>query len=241
MEFKSPERRRRKAGSWMRVLVVEDEKRLAAGLKRGLEAEGFATDVALNGADGLWLAREHPYDAIVLDIMLPEINGYKVCASLREEGNWVPILMLTAKGGELDEAEALDTGADDYLTKPFSYVVLVAHLRALIRRGARERPAVLHAGDLRFDPGARRAYRGSMEIALTAREMALLEFLLRRSGEVVSKREILDHVWDYDFEGDPNIVEVYIRHLRNKLDRPFDRNAIETVRGAGYRLADNGG
>ena len=222
-------------------MVVEDEKRLAAGLKRGLEAEGFATDVALDGTDGLWLARENPYDVIVLDIMLPGINGFKVCATLRDEGNWTPILMLTAKDGELDEAEALDTGADDYLTKPFSYVVLVARLRALMRRGARERPAVLEAGDLRFDPGARRATRGEAHVELTAREMALLEFLLRHKGEVVSKREILDHVWDYDFEGDPNIVEVYVRHLRNKLDRPFGRAAIETLRGAGYRLAADGG
>jgi two-component system, OmpR family, response regulator len=225
----------------VRVLVVEDEKRLAAGLKKGLEAEGFATDVALTGTDGLWMAREHPYDAIVLDIMLPGINGYKVCAILREEGIWTPVLMLTAKDGELDEVEALDTGADDYLTKPFSYVVLVARLRALIRRGAPERPAVLKAGDLQFDPGARRAFRGHVEVDLTAREMMLLEFLLRRRGEVASKREILEHVWDYDFEGDPNIVEVYIGHLRNKLDRPFNRSSIETLRGAGYRLAANGG
>ena len=225
----------------MRVLIVEDEKRLAAGLKKGLEAEGFATDVALDGTDGLWMAREHPYDAIVLDIMLPGINGYKLCATLREEGIWIPILMLTAKDGELDEAEALDTGADDFLTKPFSYIVLVARLRALIRRGVRERPAVLEAGDLRFDPGARRASRGDTEVDLTAREMALLEFLLRHKGQVMSKREILEHVWDYDFEGDPNIVEVYVRHLRNKLDRPFGYSAIETLRGAGYRLAADGG
>ena len=221
--------------------MVEDEKRLAAGLKKGLEAEGFATDVALNGTDGLWMAREHPYGAIVLDIMLPGINGFKVCATLREEGVWTPILMLTAKDGELDEAEALDTGADDYLTKPFSNVVLVARLRALIRRGDRERPAVLEAGDLRFDPGSRKAWRQDSEVDLTAREMALLEFLLRRKGDVVAKREILEHVWDYDFEGDPNIVEVYVRHLRNKLDRPFGRSSIETVRGAGYRLDADGG
>ncbi|MGH2636779.1 MAG: response regulator transcription factor [Actinomycetota bacterium] len=225
----------------MRVLVVEDEKRLAAGLKKGLEAEGFATDVALDGTDGLWMARENPYDAIVLDIMLPGLNGYRVCATLREEGNWTPILMLTAKDGEFDEAEALDTGADDYVTKPFSYVVLVARLRALIRRGAGERPAILEAGDLRFDPGSRRAWRGETEVSLTAREMALLEFLLRRKGEVVSKTDILQHVWDYEFEGDLNIVEVYVRHLRNKLDRPFRRDGIETVRGAGYRLAADGG
>ncbi|HJR45791.1 MAG TPA: response regulator transcription factor [Actinomycetota bacterium] len=225
----------------MRVLVVEDEKPLAEGLKKGLDAEGFATDLAHDGTDGLWMARENPYDALVLDIMLPGVNGYQVCSTLRGEGNWTPILMLTAKNGELDEAEALDTGADDYLTKPFSYVVLVARLRALIRRGAGERPSVLDAGDLSFDPAARVARRGGSEIALTSREMSLLEFLMHRKGEVVSKREILDHVWDYDFDGDPNIVEVYVRHLRNKLDRPFGRAAIETLRGAGYRLAADGG
>ncbi len=225
----------------VRVLVVEDEKGLAAGLKRGLEAEGFATDVALNGTDGLWMAREQPYDAMVLDILLPGVNGFKICSSLREEGNWTPILMLTAKDGELDEAEALDSGADDYLTKPFSYVVLVAHLRALLRRGVRERPAVLEAGDLRLDPASHRCWRGETEIELTPREFSLLEFLLRRKGEVLPKREILDHVWDYDFEGDPNIVEVYIRHLREKLDRPFGQESVRTVRGAGYRLESDGG
>jgi two-component system OmpR family response regulator len=225
----------------MRVLVVEDEKRLAAGLRKGLEAEGFAVDVALDGGDGLWMAREHPYDAIVLDIMLPGTNGYRICATLRQEGIWTPILMLTAKGGEWDEVEGLDTGADDYLTKPFAHAVLVARLRALLRRGARERPAVLEAGDLRVDPAARRAWRADVELELTPRELALVEFLLRRRGEVVSKREILEHVWDADFEGDPNIVEVYVRHLRNKLDRPFGRDTIQTIRGAGYRLAAHGG
>jgi DNA-binding response OmpR family regulator len=225
----------------MRVLVVEDEKRLAAGLKKGLEADGFAVDVALDGTDGLWLARENPYDVIVLDIMLPGVNGFRICSTLREDGNWTPILMLTAKDGEFDEVEALDSGADDYLTKPFSYVVLLARLRALLRRGGRERPAVLEAGDLRLDPAQRRAWRGEQALTMTARELALLEYLLRHQGDVVSKRDILEHVWDYDFEGDPNIVEVYIRRLRNKLDRPFDRQAIETMRGAGYRLAANGG
>lgn len=225
----------------MRVLVVEDEKRLAAGLKKGLEAEGFAADIALNGTEGLWMARENPYDAIVLDIMLPGMNGYQVCSTLREEQVWTPILMLTAKDGEFDEAEALDTGADDYVTKPFSFIVLVARLRALIRRGAGERPAILEAGDLGFDPGSRRVWRAGADVELTARETALLEFLLRRKGEVVAKSAILEHVWDYDFEGDPNIVEVYVRHLRNKLDRPFDRHALETVRGVGYRLAADGG
>jgi two-component system, OmpR family, response regulator len=224
----------------VRVLVVEDEKRLAIGLKRGLEAEGFAVDLALDGNDGLHRARESAYDAIVLDLMLPGMNGYRICSTLREEGNWSPILMLTAKDGEYDEAEALDSGADDYLTKPFSSVVLVAHLRALMRRGAGERPTVLEAGDLRFDPAARRTTRGDETIDLTARESAVLEFLLRRKGEVVSKLDVLDHVWDYAFEGDPNIVEVYIRHLRNKVDRPFGRASIQTVRGAGYRLAEDG-
>jgi two-component system OmpR family response regulator len=225
----------------VRVLVVEDEKRLAAGLRKGLEAEGFAVDVALDGTDGLWMAREHPYDMILLDIMLPGVNGFRICSTLREDRNWTPILMLTAKDGEFDEAEALDSGADDYLTKPFSYVVLVARIRALLRRGVRQRPAVLEAGDLRLDPAVRRASRAEIELELTSRETSLLEFLLRRRGEVVSKREILEHVWDYDFEGDPNIVEVYIRRLRNKLDRPFARAAIETIRGAGYRLAADGG
>ena len=225
----------------MRVLVVEDEQGLAEGLRRGLEAEGFATDVAATGTDGLWMAREHPYDAIVLDIMLPGMNGYVVCRTLREEQIWTPILMLTAKDGELDEAEALDTGADDYVTKPFSYVALVARIRALIRRGAAERPAVLRAGDLRFDPGSRRTFRGDTELTLTAREAALLEFLLRRAGGVASKIDIVDHVWAGEFDGSLNIVEVYIRHLRNKVDRPFGRAAIQTVRGAGYRLAADGG
>ncbi len=225
----------------MRVLVVEDEVALAEGIRRGLEAEGFATDVAHDGTDGLSMALEHDYDAIVLDIMLPGLNGYKVCAAIRESEVWTPILMLTAKDGEYDEAEALDTGADDYVTKPFSYVALVARLRALMRRGATERPNVLEAGDLRFDPGARRTWRGETEVRLTSREASLLEYLMRRAGEVVSKTEILDHVWDDRFDGDLNIVEVYVRHLRNKLDRPFGRESIETVRGAGYRLTPDGG
>lgn len=225
----------------MRILIVEDEKRLAAGLRTGLEAEGFAVDVASTGTDGLWLAREHPYDAIVLDILLPGLNGYAICQTLRTESVWTPILMLTAKDGEWDQVEALDTGADDYMTKPFSYPILVARLRALIRRGARDRPAVPDAGDLRLDPATRRAARGEVQVDLTARETSLLEFLLRRRGEVVSKRDILDHVWDDDFEGDPNIVEVYVGHLRAKLDRPFGRHAIETIRGAGYRLLADGG
>jgi two-component system, OmpR family, response regulator len=225
----------------MRVLVVEDEHRLAAGVRAGLEAEGFAVDVSPDGPDGLWRAREHPYDAIVLDLMLPGMNGFKVCRQLREEHNWTPILVLTAKDGEWDQVEALDTGADDYLTKPFSTAVLVARLRALLRRGARPRPAVLAAGDLRLDPAARRAWRGEVELQLTARELSLLELFLRRKGEVLSKSDVLASVWDDYFEGDPNIVEVYVAHLRNKLDRPFGRAALETVRGSGYRLDADGG
>jgi two-component system OmpR family response regulator len=225
----------------VRVLVVEDEERLAAGLRAGLVADGFAVDVAPTGTDGLWYARENDYDAIVLDIMLPGIDGHQICRTLRDEGDWTPILMLTAKDAERDEVAALDDGADDYLTKPFSYAVLLARLRSLFRRGGAERPAVLTAGDLRLDPAARQVWRGDTEIDLTAREFAVLECLLRRAGDVLSKRDLLAHVWDFDFDGDPNIVEVYVGHLRNKVDRPFGRSAIETLRGSGYRLARDGG
>jgi DNA-binding response OmpR family regulator len=225
----------------MRILIVEDDKRLSRSIKRGLEQEGFAVDVAFDGTEGLWLATETGYDAIVLDIMLPGRNGYLVCRDLREAGNWTPILMLTAKDGELDHAEALDTGADDFLTKPFSHVVLVAHLRALIRRGTRERPTVLVAGDLRLDPAKHRCWRGEAEIDLSPRQFSLLEFLMARAGEVVSKTEILEHVWDFAFEGDQNIVEVYIGYLRKKIDAPFGRRAIQTLRLVGYRLDPNGG
>jgi DNA-binding response OmpR family regulator len=225
----------------MRLLVVEDGVRLAEGLKRGLEAEGFAVDVALNGTDGLWLARENHYAVVLLDIMLPGLNGYLVCRSMREEGDWTPVLMLTAKNGEWDQVEALDTGADDYLTKPFSFAVLLARVRALIRRGAAPRPAVLEAGDLSLDPATREVRRADAAIELTTREFAVLEFLMRRAGEVVAKAEILEGVWDFDFDGDPNIVEVYVGHLRNKVDRPFGRESIQTLRGAGYRLAADGG
>jgi DNA-binding response OmpR family regulator len=225
----------------VRVLVVDDEERFAAAVRLGLEAEGIAVDVAHSGTDGLWRARENSYDAIVLDIMMPGMSGYRVCQTLRDEGDWTPVLMLTAKDGEWDEVEALDTGADDYLTKPFSSAVLLARLRALVRRGARERPVVLEAGDLTVDPASRTVRRGGDTIDLTSREFAVLDFLLRRKGEVVSKSEVLANVWDDDFEGDPNIVEVYIRHLRNKIDRPFQRDSIETVRGAGYRLDARGG
>ena len=216
----------------MRVLVVEDEIRQAAALKRGLEAEGFAVDVASTGTDGLWLATEQPYDVIILDVMLPGLNGFKVCAELRARQIWTPVLMLTAKDGELDEAEALDTGADDFLTKPFSYVVLVARLRALLRRGGISRPVVLRAGAIELDVGARACRRDGQPVELTPRELAVLEYLLRRHGEVVPKSEILGHVWDFAFDGGENVVEVHVSALRRKLGA----DVIETVRGGGYRV-----
>jgi DNA-binding response OmpR family regulator len=222
----------------MRILVVEDERPLAEALKRGLEAEGYAVDVARDGEEGLWHAREQEYDAIVLDIMLPKVNGFRVCAEVRKDGNWTPILMLTAKDGEFDEAEALDTGADDFLSKPFSYVVLLAHLRSLLRRGGRERPAVLAVGDLRLDPATRSVRRGDEPVHLTPREFALLEYFMRHAGEVVSKGDLLDHVWDPAFIGDTNVVEVYVSYLRRKIDAPFHAHSVETVRGVGYLLRD---
>jgi DNA-binding response OmpR family regulator len=220
----------------VRILVVEDEHRLADLLKDGLTREGFAVDLAYDGREGLWLATEHAYDVIVLDVMLPALHGYAVCARLREAGNWTPILMLTAKDGEYDEAEALDTGADDYLTKPFSYVVLLARLRALVRRGGRERPAVLAVGDLRIDPAGLACSRAGVRIALTPKEFAILHCLARRAGEVVPKSELLAKAWDFAYDGDSNVVEVYISALRRKIDRPFGRTTLHTVRGAGYRL-----
>jgi DNA-binding response OmpR family regulator len=216
-------------------LVVEDEKPLAQAVARGLTAEGFEVDVVHDGSVGLARARAGDYGAIVLDILLPGMNGYRVCRTLREEHNWTPILMLTAKDGEYDEAEALDTGADDFLSKPFSFVVLVARLRALARRGHRPRQEVLSAGTLVLDPGTRACTRAGRPIVLTAREFALLEALLRHDGEVVSKQELLDEVWGRGFAGDPNIVEVYIGYLRRKVDAPFGVTTILTVRGAGYR------
>jgi DNA-binding response OmpR family regulator len=223
----------------MYALVIDDERSLAAGLRSGLEIEGFYVDVAYNGVDGLRRAREYPYDIIVLDVMLPGVDGYAVCEALRAEGIWTPVLMLPARDAERDELAGLDAGADDYLTKPFSYQVLVARIRALLRRGSHQRATVLELGDLRLDPAARRVWRGDAEVRLTVRELAVLEYLLRRAGEVLSKQEILDEVWGPDFEGDSNIVEVYVRHLRTKLDRPFGRATIETLRGAGYRLVDD--
>jgi DNA-binding response OmpR family regulator len=225
----------------MRVLLIEDERGLAAAIAFGLAEEGFAVDVAHDGVDGLWRATNDSYDVIVLDIMLPRLSGYEVLKRLRAAEVWTPVLMLTAKDGEYDEADALDLGADDYLSKPFSYVVLVAHLRALLRRGAPARPVVLEAADLTLDPARRRCRRAGQEIILTAREFGLLEFLLRRQDEVVSKTDILTHVWDEKFDGDTNIVEVYVGYLRRKIDTPFGRRTIETVRGAGYRLLSTGG
>jgi DNA-binding response OmpR family regulator len=225
----------------VRVLVVDDDRRLVRALKRGLEGEGFAVDVAFDGDEGLWHAKEHNYDALVLDVMLPGMSGLDLCARLRDAGNWAPILMLTARGGEHDEAHALDTGADDFLAKPFSYVVLVARLRALLRRGRAERPATLLVGDLSLDPAGHRVLRGDTEVELTPRQFSLLEFLMRRAGEVVPKATILEHVWDFAYDGDPNIVEVYVGQLRRRIDDPFDRASLQTVRGVGYRLDADGG
>jgi DNA-binding response OmpR family regulator len=222
----------------VRLLIVEDEREFAETLRRGLVAEGFTADVAHTGREGLWRATEHEYDVVVLDIMLPELSGYEVLKRLRAAENWTPVLMLTAKDGEYDEADAFDLGADDYLSKPFSFVVLIARLRALLRRGAPARPAVLEAGDLRLDPSARTVHRGQKRIELTAREFGLLEFLLRRAGAALSKNEILSHVWDAHYDGDENVVEVYIGYLRRKIDAPFGTHTIETVRGVGYRLVD---
>jgi len=220
----------------MRILVVEDDKHVAGAVKRGLESHGYAVDVALTGTDGHWLATENAYDALILDSMLPGMSGEQLCAALRDSGDWTPILMLTAKSGAREEAAALDVGADDFLSKPFSYVVLVARLRALLRRGAQERPAVLEAGDLRLDPSTHRVWRGETPVALTPRQFSLLEFLMRRKGEVLSKAVILEHVWDFAFDGDANIVEVYVKQLRERIDRPFDRASLQTVRLVGYRL-----
>jgi two-component system OmpR family response regulator len=223
----------------MRVLVVEDEEALADAVARGLEAEGFDVDVVHDGLDGLWRAREWDYGAVILDILLPGMNGYKVCRTLRDERVWTPILMLTAKDGDYDEAEALDTGADDFLSKPFSFVVLVARIRALMRRGAHPRPAVLEVGSLSLDPATRACARGDTKIHLTPREFALLELLMRRPGVVVPKLELLDGAWGSDFAGDPNVVEVYVRYLRRKIDQPFALETLQTVRGAGYRIVED--
>lgn len=226
----------------MRILVVDDEPSVTEAVRRGLVADGFQVEVAHDGHDAVWLAREREYAAIVLDLLLPGLNGFQVCATLRAEGIHTPILMLTAKDGDHDLAEALETGADDYLTKPFSYVVLLARLRALVRRSARPPTAeIVRLGDLSVDVRRRRCTRGDTTVELSPRAFAVLEYLVSRAGQVVTKGEILDAVWEHGFEGDPNIVEVYVSRLRAALDAPFGRRAIETVRGVGYRLAADGG
>jgi two-component system OmpR family response regulator len=225
----------------MRTLVVEDEPKMAALIRRGLVEEGYAADVARTGEEALWRARATPYDAIVLDVMLPGRSGLDVCRELRESGVWSPILMLTARDGVEDKVSGLDSGADDYLSKPFSFAELLARLRALTRRGPSERPTVLELGSLRLDPATRQAWRGDVEIDLSAKEFALLETFMRRPGDVLTRLDLLEHAWDYGYENRSNVVDVYIRYLRGKIDRPFGRDSIETVRGAGYRLRRDGG
>jgi two-component system OmpR family response regulator len=222
----------------MRVLVVEDETKMAGLLKRGLEEEGYAVDVAGDGGEAVWLATENQYDAVVLDVMLPDIDGFEVCRRLRGSGRWSPVLMLTARDGVGDRVRGLDVGADDYLTKPFAFAELLARIRALVRRGTPSRPAVLRAGDLTLDPATHRVARGDVAIDLTAKEFALLEYLMRHPGEVLSRTRLIEHLWDFAYEGGSNVVDVYVRYLREKVDRPFGRDTIETVRGAGYRLRE---
>ncbi|HEX6676337.1 MAG TPA: response regulator transcription factor [Actinomycetes bacterium] len=225
----------------MRALVVEDELKMAALVRRGLVEEGYAADVARTGEDALWMAQATPYDAIVLDVMLPDLDGFDLCRELRENGVWSPVLMLTARDGVEDRVAGLDSGADDYLTKPFSFAELLARLRALTRRGPAERPTVLTVGPLRLDPATRQVWRGDAEVELSAKEFALLETFMRRPGQVLSRLDLLDHAWDYGYENRSNVVDVYVRYLRAKIDRPFGRHSIETVRGAGYRLRQDGG
>ena len=222
----------------MRLLVAEDDVKMASLLKRGLEEEGYAVDVARAGDEALWAATENPYDAILLDVMLPQIDGLEVCRRLRATNRWAPVLMLTARDGVHDRVAGLDAGADDYLTKPFSFSELLARLRALLRRGPNERPAVLTAADLALDPATKRVTRGEFGIDLTPKEFALLEFFMRHPGEVLTRTRIIEHVWDFAYEGDSNVVDVYVRYLREKVDRPFGRRSIDTVRGSGYRLRD---
>ena len=221
----------------MRILLIEDDVALTESLTWGLQAEGYVVDVARDGVEGLRQATQDPADVIVLDVMLPGLDGYQVCARLRAAGNWTPVLMLTALDDALDQAEGLDLGADDYLSKPFVYPVLLARLRALLRRGATARPAVLEADGLRLDPATRHVARAGTAIALTAGEVTVLEFLMRAEGRTVSKTELLQHCWDAAYDGDPSVVEVRIHHLRRKVDTPFATSTIETVRGAGYRIA----
>ena len=220
----------------MRILVVEDDAKMAGLLRRGLLEEGHAPDVAQVGDDALWMARAVEYDAIVLDLLLPGIDGFEVCRRLREGGVWSPVLMLTARDSVEDRVAGLDAGADDYLPKPFSFAELLARLRALTRRGSPERPAVLEVGDLRLDPATREVWRGDAEIQLSAKEFAILETFMRRPGDVLSRDQLLEHAWDYAYEQRSNVVDVYVRYLREKIDRPFGVDSIETVRGTGYRL-----
>ena len=225
----------------MRVLIVEDNVRMASAIRRGLQADGVVADVASRGEDALWMAGSTEFDVVVLDVMLPGIDGFETCRRLREDGIWAPIIMLTAKDAVEDRIEGLDRGADDYLVKPFSLGELLARLRALARRGPVERPSVLEVGNLRMDPATQQAWRGEEEIQLSAKEFTLLETFIRRPGEVLSQFQLLEHAWDYDYENRSNVVEVYIRYLREKIDRPFGVKSIETVRGAGYRLRRDGG
>jgi two-component system, OmpR family, response regulator len=225
----------------VRILVVEDELKMASLLRRGLTEEGHAVDLARTGDDALWMAAAAEYDAIVLDLMLPGVDGIEVCRRVRENGVWAPVLMLTARDAVEDRVAGLDAGADDYLPKPFSFAELLARIRALVRRGTGERPAVLEVGDLKLDPATHQVWRGRSEVKLSAKEFALLEVFMRRPGLVLSRLQLLEHAWDYGYENRSNVVDVYIRYLRDKIDRPFGRDAIETVRGVGYRLRKDGG
>jgi two-component system OmpR family response regulator len=225
----------------MRLLVVEDDLKMAALVRRGLIEDGAAVDVAKSGEDALWMAAATPYDAIVLDVMLPGIDGFETCRRLRADGVWTPVLLLTARDAVEDRVAGLDGGADDYVAKPFSFAELSARLRALARRGAKERPAMLEVGDLRLDPATRQAWRGDQAIELSTKEFALLEAFMRRPGDVLSRLDLLEHAWDYGYENRSNVIDVYVRYLREKIDRPFGVKSIETVRGAGYRLRGDGG
>jgi two-component system, OmpR family, response regulator len=225
----------------MRILLVEDELKMASLIRRGLSGKGHAVDIAGRGEDALWMARATEYDAIVLDLMLPGINGFQTCAALREAGVWAPVLMLTARDAVEDRVAGLDAGADDYLLKPFSFAELLARLRALVRRGGAERPSVLEVADLRLDPATRRVWRGASELKLSTKEFALLELFMRRPGEVLSRLQLLEHAWETGYENRSNVITVYVRYLREKIDRPFGRSSIETVHGAGYRLRADAG